>query len=366
MLVEHFSNSEVLKSYSGKKVFITGHTGFKGAWLCLMLLKGGAKVKGYALAPEYENSLFELCNVQSTVESQLADIRDIEKLKQSIISFQPDYIFHLAAQPLVRYSYHHPLETFEVNVMGTANVLEAMRSLEKKCTAVIITTDKVYENEEMGIPFRETDPLGGHDPYSSSKAGAEIVTQSYQRSFFPIQELNTHQKSIATARAGNVIGGGDRATDRIIPDLVKSLEQGSILRVRNPQAIRPWQHVLDPLAGYLKLGMLLNIDPHKYTGSYNFGPLTDDVLNVRELVEMALKIWGSGSYETPELKNQHHEAGNLKLDITKAKQKLNWEPIWSSKTAISKTINWYKKLNEDKQSALQLCEGDFEEFYSIK
>lgn len=224
-------------------------------------MRAGAILKGYSLAPNYENSLFELAGNKIEIESQLSDIRNAEVLSKSIIEFQPDYIFHLAAQPLVRYSYTYPIETFEVNVMGTANVLEAIRLLHHRCTAIIITTDKVYENNESGIPFKETDPLGGHDPYSSSKAAAEIVVQSYQRSFFPLQIHNAHQKSVATARAGNVIGGGDRAADRIIPDLVKALEAGKVLHVRNPSAIRPWQHVLDPLSGYLRLGMLLNTDP---------------------------------------------------------------------------------------------------------
>lgn len=366
MLVEHFSNAEVLKSYSGRKVFVTGHTGFKGAWLCMMLMKAGAEVKGYSLLPSYKNSLFELFGNKLDIDSQIADIRDAEKINKSICDFQPDFLFHLAAQPLVRYSYSHPIETFEVNIMGTAHVLEAIRNLKNKCTSVIITTDKVYENAELGFPFKEEDPLGGHDPYSSSKAGAEIVTQSYQRSFFPLENYNNHQKAVATARAGNVIGGGDRATDRIIPDLIKSLEEGNVLQVRSPHAIRPWQHVLDPLAGYLKLGMLLNKNPNQYSGSYNFGPIANDQFTVQELVEQALKIWGSGSYETPELKNQHHEAGNLKLDITKAQQKLKWEPTWSSKTAIDKTISWYKAMHKGNSQPMELCEGDLGEFYSEK
>jgi len=363
MLVENFTNAEVLKSFSGKRVFITGHTGFKGSWLCVLLNHAGAIIKGYSLAPVYENSLYENLEKNLHIDSQINDIRDSEKLKQSILNFKPDFIFHLAAQPLVRYSYQHPLETFEVNITGTAHVLEAIRSLQNKCTAVIVTTDKVYENNESGLAFKESDPLGGHDPYSSSKAGAEIITQSYQRSFFRVDQFNSHQKAVATARAGNVIGGGDRATDRIIPDLVKALENNKPLEVRNPSAIRPWQHVLDPLSGYLKLGMLLNIDPHKYTGSYNFGPLEKDQCTVKEIVEMSIHQWGSGSYKTPEQINQPHEAENLRLDINKSIAHLRWEPIWDAKKAIKKTINWYKNQQMEPNKSAELCVRDVMEFY---
>lgn len=363
MLVENFTNEEVLNSYSGKRVFITGHTGFKGSWLCVLMNYAGAVTKGYSLAPVYENSLFENLEKSLDIDSQIADIRDFGKLKKAILDFKPDFIFHLAAQPLVRYSYQHPLETFEVNITGTAHVLEAIRSLSHKCTAVIVTTDKVYENNEDGTAFKESDPLGGHDPYSSSKAGAEIVTQSYQRSFFQIQQFNSHQKAVATARAGNVIGGGDRATDRIIPDLVKALENNKTLDVRNPVAIRPWQHVLDPLSGYLKLGMLLNIDPHKYSGSYNFGPLEKDQCTVKEIVEMAIHQWGSGSYQTPEQFNQPHEATNLKLDITKSLTQLHWKPVWDARTAVEKTIQWYKNEKLTPGKVMKWCVGDVMEFY---
>ena len=363
MLVENFSNAEVLDSYSGKRVFITGHTGFKGSWLSLLLNYAGAVTKGYALAPLYDNSLYKYLESNLDIESQIDDIRNIEKLKKSISDFKPDFVFHLAAQPLVRYSYQYPLETFEVNVIGTAHVLEAIRSLQNKCTAVIITTDKVYENNESGNAFKESDPLGGHDPYSSSKAGAEIITQSYQRSFFPVQMLHNHHKAVATARAGNVIGGGDRATDRIIPDLVRALENNLTLEVRNPSSIRPWQHVLDPLAGYLKLGLLLNFDPLKYTGSYNFGPLESDQCTVKEIVEIAIKQWGSGNYETPEQFDQPHEATNLKLDITKSLTQLQWKPIWDAKTAVEKSIQWYKKINETSDNAMKCCMVNVEEFY---
>src|SRR5688572_10241681 len=246
-----FSAAEVLESFKGKRVFITGHTGFKGSWLSLMLSQAGAILKGYALSPDHANALYTHLEPKLGMESVIADIRDQKRLRGELLAFNPEFIFHLAAQPLVRYSYQQPIETFEVNVMGTANLLESMRGLTNKCSAVIVTTDKVYENDESGVPFREESPLGGHDPYSSSKAAAEIVAQSYMRSFFGVKSEVGSQLSgvkdpviaIATARAGNVIGGGDRAADRIIPDLVTALETGTTLKVRNPEAVRPWQHV---------------------------------------------------------------------------------------------------------------------------
>lgn len=357
MLVKNGSLAHSLKFYSGKKVFITGHTGFKGAWLTLLMQQAGAEIMGYSLEPE-NPSLYKAISDQLQLNSVIADIRDFKKLDKEVQQFEPDFIFHLAAQPLVRYSYQQPLETFEVNVMGTANLLETARKLTKPCSAVIVTTDKVYENNETGLPFKETDPLGGHDPYSSSKACAELVCQSYMRSF-----SDNNYLGIATARAGNVIGGGDYATDRIIPDLVKAFINNQTLQIRNPQSVRPWQHVLDPLAGYIKLGLLLNTDPHKYTGSYNFGPMEKDHCTVKEIVEMAIKQWGSGYYEIPEQINQPHEAVNLKLDITKSINKLDWKPVWNSKVAVEKTINWYKDLHSEQDKSIEFCLRDLGEFY---
>lgn len=363
MLVANVTNKEVLNTYKGKKVFITGHTGFKGSWLSVLMDKAGAITKGYALAPDHENSLFDNLKNNLKIESQIDDIRNSENLKKSILEFQPDFIFHMAAQPLVRYSYQHPIETFEVNIMGTANLLEAVRSLSKKCTVIIITTDKVYENDESGKPFKESDPLGGYDPYSSSKAGTEIIVQSYQRSYFSTTSFNIHQKAIATVRAGNVIGGGDRANDRIIPDLVRSIESNLPLQVRNPSAIRPWQHVLDPLTGYLKLGLLLDGDHERFSGSYNFGPYEKDQCTVKEIIELAIQQWGAGKPEYPEQKNQPHEATNLKLDISKALTQLNWKPVWDSRAAIEKTIGWYKNVANKSSDSFTNCIQDINQYY---
>ena len=329
--------------YSNKKVFVTGHTGFKGSWLCAWLNIIGAKVKGYALKPEYDNCLFNILQPNINIQSVIADIRDRERLKKEILDFQPDYIFHLAAQPLVRRSYKIPAETFEVNVTGIANLLEAVIHLDKKCTVIVITTDKVYENKEQDILYNETDGLGGYDPYSASKACTEIVVSSFRDSFFNIEKINTHHKAIASVRAGNVIGGGDFSEDRIIPDIVRSLKQDITISIRNPLSVRPWQHVLEPLSGYLLLGGLLNESPTKYSGAYNFGPLPEDHLEVKELVELAITTWGSGNWNNNSEPNQLHEASLLKLDISKAMKTLNWKPKLNAQKAISKTIEWYKQ-----------------------
>ncbi len=359
MLVTDLTAAQVLEHYRGKKVFITGHTGFKGSWLSLLLSRAGAILKGYALAPE-TNSLYGKVEPHLTIDSVLADLREPHRLNEAIHTFRPDYLFHLAAQPLVRYSYLHPVETFDVNVMGTVHVLEALRTLPGSCAAVLVTTDKVYENNETGIPFGEGDPLGGHDPYSSSKAAAEIVVQSYAKSFFPLHEFTAHQKSVATARAGNVIGGGDYAPDRIIPDLVRAVNAGKPLQLRNPQAVRPWQHVLDPLSGYLRLALMMHFDPHKYAGSYNFGPQPEDQLMVKEIVELALAVAGKGSYVTPALTRQPHEAGNLVLDITKATRHLHWQPRWNARKVVEHTMNWYNEAQNGNE--FELCVRDVNEF----
>lgn len=328
--------------YQGKKVFLTGHTGFKGAWLLYWLHSIGAVVKGYALTPQYRESLYTAIGGDKLCASIFADIRDQRKLEKEIIDFQPDFIFHLAAQSLVRLSYEVPSETFSVNAIGTSCVLDAMRVLKKSCTGIFITTDKVYENKEWVYPYRENDPLGGHDPYSASKACAELIISSYRSSFFNPKHYDQHQKGIASARAGNVIGGGDWAKDRIIPDIVRALSKKETIVVRNPTAVRPWEHVLDPLCGYLLLGCRLEDDPIKFADAWNFGPNTEDNRAVEDVVKTALNIWGAGEYSKPELKNQPHEAGILKLDISKSKNVLNWHPRWNSDEAIKHAILWYK------------------------
>ena len=335
-------------TYQNKKVFVTGHTGFKGSWLVACIQKLGAQIKGYALAPEYSGGLYELLHSSSAMRSVIADIRDKKYLTAELLSFAPDFVFHLAAQPLVRRSYQIPAETFDVNVTGTANLLEAIIHLNKKCTVVIITTDKVYENKEQDVLYAEQDILGGYDPYSASKACTEIVVSSFRNSFFNIKKYQSHQKALASARAGNVIGGGDWSQDRIVPDIIRSLQNEKEILVRNPNAVRPWQHVLEPVAGYLQLGALLNEQPCKYSQAYNFGPLPQDHLSVKELVETTITTWGSGQWKDISDPAQPHEAGLLKLDISKARRELNWQPRLNAIKAIEWTVSWYQQPSRNK------------------
>jgi len=334
---------DIRKFYEGKKVLVTGHTGFKGTWLTAMLHMLGAKVKGYALAPEDSKPFYDLFLPYKIAESVIADIRNKEKLQEEIESFQPDFIFHLAAQALVRRSYKIPAETFEVNVVGTANLLEVVVNLKKKCNIVVVTTDKVYKNKEKHVLYKENDILGGYDPYSTSKACTELVVNSFRSSFFNPENYKSHQKAIASARAGNVIGGGDWNIDRIVPDIIRSLQQDKIIEVRNPKSVRPWQHVAEPILGYLKLGASLNEKPKKYSKAYNFGPLPKDHLTVKQLVKTAIKNWGGGEWQNISSPNNPHEAGLLRLNIDRAKKELKWEPKLNSEEAIQWTIDWYKQ-----------------------
>lgn len=335
--------------YKNKKIFLTGHTGFKGSWMLAWLYSMDCVVKGYALSSENKYDLYNVINGNDICQSIIADIREKEKLKKELLEFQPDIIFHMAAQPLVRHSYEDPLETFEVNSMGTAYVLDAVRSLEKKCSVIVITTDKVYHNKESNYSYKETDPLGGYDPYSASKAAAEIITDSYRNSFFNIDKFSTHQKAIATSRAGNVIGGGDWNKDRIIPDIIKALQKNETINVRNPRSVRPWQHVLEPIAGYLTLAKHLYEDHLQFSGAWNFGPDQKDNLTVKEIVDYAIESWGKGKYEMPQGNDQLHEAGLLQLDNSKAIHKLNWKPKYKAKEAIENTILWYKQSASDQK-----------------
>lgn len=344
------------ETFQGKKVFITGHTGFKGSWLLMWMHQAGAVIKGYSLAPENENDLFNLIGGNTLCESVIADILDAAKLAGEIQSFQPDYLFHLAAQPLVRKSYTDPIYTFQVNVNGTMHVLEALRGLTKKCLSIIVTTDKVYENLETGHAYREDDKLGGKDPYSASKAAAEIVTASYRHSFFADADYKLHQQSVATARAGNVIGGGDRAADRIIPDIIRALENGRPVEIRNPGSVRPWQHVLEPLAGYMLLASLMDRHPLSFNNSWNFGPHQADTKTVLELASEAISSWGEGSYETPQAQQAVHEAALLSLDISKSIKELGWIPRWDSSKAISSTLDWYKEQKQGNAFDLSLTQ----------
>jgi CDP-glucose 4,6-dehydratase len=349
-------------AYCNKRVFITGHTGFKGAWLAAILQKCGAIVRGYALSPESEKNLFSLTWKEGEGESIIADIRDRERIVKEIVSFQPDIIFHLAAQPLVRRSYQIPAETFDVNAIGTANLLEAVKALTKKCVVIIVTTDKVYKNKEQDILYKEEDELGGYDPYSASKACAELVVSSFRSSFFHPDDYEKHKKSVVSARAGNVIGGGDWSADRLVPDIMRSLSENKPVAVRNPNSVRPWQHVLEPLSGYLLLAALLYNQPQDYSGAYNFGPMADDHLTVEELVKLAIQSWGSGNWEDASATDQPHEAKLLKLDISKAIKELGWQPKLDSRRSVEWTVKWYKQTTE-KAAAFTIQQ--IEEYFSL-
>ena len=268
-------------------------------------------------------------------------------MESEVVAFQPDFVFHLAAQPLVRLSYKIPAETFEVNVVGTANVLDSVKLLQKKCSVVLITTDKVYHNNEWSYPYRENDRLGGYDPYSASKACAELLIDSYRNSFFNTKDYDNHLKGIAVARAGNVIGGGDWSKDRLIPDIVRSLMANKPVVIRNPNAVRPWQHVLEPVVGYLSLGMHLEKKTIDFAQAYNFGPQSEDALSVEEMVKAAIDSWGSGEYQIEQEANQPHEAGLLKLDISKVKSELNWTPKMNAQETVKFTLDWYKNYSEN-------------------
>lgn len=355
--------NELKNNYFGKRVFVTGHTGFKGSWLIKILSDFGAVIKGYALVPESEDNLYIELNGDSLCESVISDLRDRDALKKALLDFQPDYVFHLAAQPLVRLSYQIPSETFEVNAIGTANLLDAIRLLDKKCNIVLITTDKVYYNKEWEHPYKENDRLGGYDPYSASKACCELVIDSYKNSFFNTDKYHIHQKAIAVGRAGNVIGGGDWSKDRLIPDIIKALNEGKDLIIRNPMAVRPWQHVIEPVFGYLELALKLNSDPIKFAQAYNFGPNTNDALSVEDMVIKSINCWGSGTYHVEVNNNNPHEAGLLKLDISKAKKELNWKPVLDAHTAVERTINWYKNFYKN-TTATELMESDIKYYQS--
>jgi len=330
--------------FRGKKVFLTGHTGFKGSWLTLWLKALGAEVHGYALPPNTQPNLFEAANVADALTSNtLADVRDFSTLQQAMERVRPDIVFHLAAQPLVRLSYREPRETYEINIMGTVNLLEAVRSVDSVRVCQVITSDKCYENHEWVYAYRENDAMGGYDPYSNSKGCVELLLASYRQSFFHPDAIKRHGVSLASTRAGNVIGGGDWAEDRIIPDCVRSLTSGESIEVRNPYSIRPWQHVLEPLSGYLWLAAHQWQEPVKFEGGWNFGPEVTGNINVQSIVEQVLDVWGAGAWHVPDgVDEPLHEANFLKLDITKATSLLAWSPVCSVQAAVTDTIHWYK------------------------
>lgn len=323
----------------------------------------GAMVKGYSLDPDPSQSLYKSIEGEKLCDSVIGDIRDFDLLNQAVKSFQPHYVFHFAAQPLVRLSYKAPVETFSVNAIGTAHVLQALHSVKSPCIAVMITTDKVYENQEWIYPYREHEPLGGYDPYSASKACAEIIISSFRNSFYNPAIVSKHGKAIASARAGNVIGGGDWALDRLVPDIVKALTAKADIVVRNPQAIRPWQHVLEPLSGYLTLACKMTESPDLFADSFNFGPRGEDHISVESFVKKAITAWGTGRYHTPPVSDQPHEANYLKLDINKATAKLQWNPVWTAGMAIERTLKWYKSFQSGTRAA-DLVKADLDLFIS--
>jgi CDP-glucose 4,6-dehydratase len=327
--------------WKGKTVFLTGHTGFKGGWLSLWLASMGAKVTGYALAPNTNPNLFDVLGVQYFVENSFfADIRDLEVLKNTMVKVNPEIVIHMAAQPLVRHSYANPVETYATNVMGTVNVLEAVRSTPAIRSVVVVTTDKCYENHEREAGYREDEAMGGFDPYSSSKGCAELVTSAYRRSYF--SSVVDRHPAIASARAGNVIGGGDWSEDRLIPDAIKAFESGKALMIRNPLATRPWQHVLEPLSGYLVLAQALYEKGDTFASAWNFGPRGEDARSVQDVVSLLISQWeGDASWEK-EGEEQPHEAHFLKLDCSKAKQSLGWTPKWGLEMAMEKIVEWQK------------------------
>ncbi|WP_338874452.1 CDP-glucose 4,6-dehydratase [Spirosoma sp. SC4-14] len=336
------------KVYTGKSVLITGHTGFKGSWLTYWLQKMGAIVTGYSLPAPTEPNHWSLLSLP--IAHHLGDIREQVAMQAVFDQHQPEIVFHLAAQPLVRYSYQHPIETLDTNILGTAKVLECVRHTPSVRAVVIISSDKCYENPEDGHPLTETERMGGYDPYSVSKGCTELITSSYRRSYFNHKHYGQkHQVLIASGRAGNVIGGGDWATDRLIPDLVKSTVSGHQVIIRNPLAVRPWQHVLEPLSGYLLVGQRLLEGHTNVADGWNFGPNSNDVLPVREVIRLARQIWPAIDCNEFSFESNPHEAHLLSLDCTKAHAQLAWRPVWDTPTAIARTIGWYRRWYQQRQ-----------------
>lgn len=343
--------------YEGKRVLVTGHTGFKGSWLSIWLHNLGAEVIGVSLDPATERDNFVLSGIGSRIAADVrADVRDAARMQSIFQTYRPEIVFHLAAQPLVRLSYECPVETYETNLMGTINVLEAIRRTESVRVGVMITTDKCYENKEQIWGYREDEPMGGYDPYSSSKGAAEIAISSWRRSFFSPSDYARHGKSIASVRAGNVIGGGDWAQDRIIPDCIRSLEAARPIDIRSPKAVRPWQHVLEPLSGYLLLASKMWVDPASYCEGWNFGPRSESIATVWEMAEAIISRYGCGSLNDLSIPGALHEAHLLLLDISKARFRLGWEPRLNFQETIALTVDWYTRYQQEDVYALCLEE----------
>ncbi|MGL4913059.1 MAG: CDP-glucose 4,6-dehydratase [Romboutsia sp.] len=350
--------------WKDKIVLVTGHTGFKGSWLCIYLLELGAKVIGYSLDSKNEKDNYNLSNLKDRIIDIKGDIRDFNKLSEVFKKYNPDIVFHLAAQPLVIESYKNPHETYETNVMGTLNVLEGMKTISKKSVGIIITTDKCYENKEQLWGYRENDTLGGYDLYSSSKACCEILVNSYRNSFFNEDKYNEHQKSISTVRAGNVIGGGDWSEHRLIPDFIKAFESNEKVIIRSPKSIRPWQHVIEPLNGYLLLAEKTYENPLKFAGAYNFGPDTNEIMTVESLGNKISKYLGTNNLIKIEEDNSFYETKLLLLDNSKSKIELGWRPVLKTDEVINFTIDWYK--NYIYEDVYEICKKQIQEYTFIK
>ncbi len=359
--MEDLVNMDFLNVYKNKRVFITGHTGFKGGWLSVWLNMLGADVFGYALDPMEDDGIFIASGIGNFINDTRADIRDRKKLNEIFSEFRPEIVFHLAAQALVLDSYENPLETFEINTQGTANVLEAIRQTTSVKAAVMITTDKCYENREWQWGYRENEAMGGHDPYSASKGAAELIIASYRRSFFD------GKADIASARAGNVIGGGDWAKHRLVPDIFRSINDDHLIEIRNPNATRPWQYVLEPLGGYLLLGARLLEDSERYTGAWNFGPLMQDVYSVMQVVEKIIDVAKKGKSKDTSIPGQLHEANLLMLDISKAMHQLKWKPVLNFDDTIRLTTEWYMSYKQ--KDVLELTQNQiihYQERWKLK
>ena len=344
-------------AFAGRTVLVTGHTGFKGSWLSLWLKELGANVVGYALAPNMRPSIYEQLDLDAKIDSRIGDVRDSVRFEKVVLETKPEIVFHLAAQPLVRYSYDHPAETFATNVQGTVNLLDAVRRSDSVRVVTVVTTDKCYENLETDRAYKEDDRLGGRDPYSASKACAELVVASYRNSFFAAGDV-----SLSTARAGNVVGGGDWAPDRLIPDCVRALASGRTASIRNPRSVRPWQYVLEPLSGYLRLAARQLAEPKNFAEAWNFGPVPSDSRTTGEIADLVVRAWGSGQW-TPAVETAApHEAGQLRLDSSKAHERLDWRPSCRVDEAVARAIAWYRAAQEPGFDALAFSRRQIAEY----
>jgi len=346
--------------FKGKRVLVTGSTGFKGSWLCTWLLHLGAEVSGFALAPEPDAPLFDQLRLRDRIDQHDGDIRDMDTVRAMLKATEPEIVFHLAAQPLVRYSYDEPKLTFDTNVSGAVNLLEAIRENDTVKALVFVTSDKAYRNKEWIWGYRENDELGGHDPYSASKAAAELVFAGYQDSFFK----NRPDFAAASVRAGNVIGGGDMSKDRIVPDCIRAVKNDDEIVLRNPQSTRPWQHVLEPLSGYMAVAAGLLADPENTIGAWNFGPDAENVRTVEELTQTAIKVWGAGSLRVERDANQPHEANLLMLNSDKAKSELGWRVHWDFEAAVTNTVSWYKRV-DDGEDPIMVTDEQLDAFVGV-